>query len=28
MLRECPLDHRWLTGIGAAEVMRAVEDQN
>ena len=28
MLRECPLDHRCMTGIGAAEVMRAVEDQN
>ena len=27
MLRECPLDHRCMTGIGAAEVIRAVEDQ-
>jgi heptosyltransferase-2 len=26
MLRECPLDHRCMTGIGASDVIRAVED--
>jgi heptosyltransferase-2 len=26
LLRECPLDHRCMTGIGAGDVVRAVED--